>query len=281
MKTGLVLEGGAFRGLFSAGVLDFLIENNQQFDYVVGVSAGSGNQLNFIAGQKGRTKKIIQADGKDKYFGVKQFFENGKILDLHKMTFGLAYGKTPFDFDAYKKSNVEGELVIMNCETGKAEYVKKSDDEDRMLTAAMASCSVPILCKPVEMDGNNYLDGSVADSIPVQRAVDMGCDRILVVLTRRPEDKPTNFRKYKAIMGKYKKHYPGLYEALLQRTKVYDEQRDILNKYIEEGKAFVIRPDMPSISKFEKSKEKQEAFYQHGYDIMKSNYDELIKFLNN
>lgn len=280
MKTGLVLEGGAFRGLFSAGVLDYLIEKKLVFDYVVGVSAGAGNQLNFISGQEGRTKKIIQAEGNDAYFGVKQMCKSGKMLDLDKMTFEFAHNQYPFDFDSYNNSEVEGELVVINCETGKAEYIKKTSNTERMLTAAKASCSVPFLCKPVEIDGKYYLDGSIADSIPVQRAVENGCDRILVVLTKRPDDSPTDFKKYKAIMGRYKKQYPGLYEALLTRTDTYSEQTKLLNELVDEGKVFLIRPEIQNISKFEKDKNKQEEFYQHGYDIMKSNYDKLVKFLS-
>lgn len=279
MKIGLVLEGGAFRGLFTAGVLDYLMQKDVQFQYAVGVSAGAGNQINFISRQEGRTKDVIQADEENAYFGPKQMRKSGKLLDLDKMFFEFPYNQYPYDFEKYEKSELEWEIVVTNCETGKAEYIKKSTNQMDMLTAAKASCSVPILCAPVEIDGNYYLDGSVADSIPVQRAIDAGCDKVFVILTRRPEETPTNYGKMRLIMRGYKKNYPGLYDALMCRTEAYQQQIDLLNKLESEGRAFVIRPEIQSISKFEKDKDKMDEFYQHGYDLMSKKADELRKFM--
>lgn len=279
MKIGLVLEGGAFRGLFTAGVLDYLMERDIQFQYAVGVSAGAGNQLNFISHQEGRTKAVIQADEENAFFGPRQMRKSKKLLNLDRMFFEFPYNQYPYDFEKYENSEVEFEFVVTNCETGKAEYIKKCTNQMKMLTAAKASCSVPILCSPVEIDGNFYLDGSVADSIPVQRAIDAGCDKVFVILTRRIDETPTNYGKMRFIMRPYKKRYPELYEALMKRTEVYQRQIELLNKLENEGRVFIVRPEMQSISKFETDKSKLDEFYQHGYEIMSQKADELKMFM--
>lgn len=279
MKTGLVLEGGAFRGLFTAGVLDYLMEKNIQFQYAVGVSAGAGNQLNYISQQEGRTKAVIQADEENAYFGAKQMRKSRKLLDLDKMFFEFPYNQYPYDFDKYKDSELDFEFVVTNCETGKAEYIRKSTNQIKMLTAVKASCSVPIICAPVEIEGKYYLDGSVADSIPVQRAIDAGCDKVFVILTRRSTEMPTNYGKMRIIMRQYKKRYPALYNALMHRTEVYQEQVELLNKLEKEGRVYVVRPEMHSVSKFERDRDKQDEFYQHGYEIMSQKADELRRFM--
>ena len=279
MKTGIVLEGGAFRGLFTAGALDCLMDNQIVFDYVVGVSAGAGNAVNYLAGQKGRTKWTITANGENAYYGVKQMRKSRKMLDLDRMVMEFSHKQYPFDFEKFLASPSEVELVVTNCETGKAEYIAKSDDEKRMLTAVKASCSVPVLCNPVELDGYHYMDGSLADSIPVKRAFEVGCDRVVCILTRKPEEAPTNYGKIRVLMRTYKKKYPVFYDTLMRRREMYAKQLDRIDRYEKEGKLLVLRPELDSISKFEQDKEKQEAFYQNGYGQMEENLQKLQEFL--
>lgn len=278
MKTGIVLEGGAFRGLFTAGGLDCLMDNHILFDYVVGVSAGAGNAVNYLAGQRGRTKWTIMADGENAYYGVRQMRKSKKMLDLDRMVMGFSHNQYPFDFEKFLESPSEAEIVVTNCETGKAEYIAKQKDEDIMLTAIKASCSVPILCEPVPMNGQHYMDGSLADSIPVKRAFDAGCERVVCILTRKPEETPTNYGKMGVIMRTYKKKYPAFYDTLMQRTEMYAEQLTLIARLQQEGKLLVIRPELDSISKFEQDKEKQEAFYQHGYSLMEARIAQIKEF---
>ncbi|MGN0389855.1 MAG: patatin family protein [Wujia sp.] len=279
MKTGIVLEGGAFRGLFTAGVLDCFMENQIQFDYIVGVSAGAGNALNFISGQKGRTKWTITADGENAYYGVKQMRKSKKMLDLDRMVMEFSHNQYPFDFAQYLQTDVEAEIVVTNCETGEAEYIPKQDDEKLILTAAKASCSVPILCEPVEINGYHYMDGSLADSIPVKRAVDVGCDRVIAVLTRKPDETPTNYAKMGVIMRAYKKKYPSFYDTLMRRTEMYSEQLELIDRLEREGKLLIIRPSVDSISKFEQDKTKQEEFYQHGVQVAEQSLPAIREFI--
>jgi len=148
-----------------------------------------------------------------------------------------------------------------------------------MLTAVKASCSVPVLCNPVELDGFHYMDGSLADSIPVKRAFEVGCDRVVCILTRKPEEAPTNYGKIRVLMRTYKKKYPAFYDTLMRRREMYAKQLDRIDRYEKEGKLLVFRPELDSISKFEQDKEKQEAFYQNGYDLMAANLQKMQDFL--
>ena len=206
-KTGLVLEGGAFRGVFTSGVLDVLMENGIEYDYVIGVSAGAGNGMGYITGQVGRTRNVIKPkDHSQNYFGLKQVLKHGKFLNLDKMFFEYPYKQYPYDFDKFRKSDVALEVVVSNCDTGKAEYYDEREDIDRFLNLGKASCSVPLMCAPVKIGRYHYLDGSICDSIPLERALEQGCDRLVVVMTKSVSETPTNYGKAKAVMAMKYKH---------------------------------------------------------------------------
>ena len=183
MKTGLILEGGAVRGIFTAGVLDRLMEEGINFPYVIGVSAGGGNAMSYVSCQVGRTCRMINAPRNESYYGFRQFLGSGKIINLDKMAYEYPYKQFPFDFDTYYNSGIETEYVCTCLETGEAEYFSEYEDNERLLTIAKATCSVPMLCAPVELDGKHYLDGSIADSIPIEHALEMGCDKLVIILT--------------------------------------------------------------------------------------------------
>lgn len=280
MKTGLVLEGGALRGLFTAGALDFLLDEKVNFDYIAGVSAGAGNMMNYVSGQRGRTKNIISPGKKDAYYGLSQLIKTGSYLNLQKMVFEFSYHQFPYDFEAHKNSKVEHEIVVVNCNTAEAEYIDGNGDDEHTLNAVKASCSVPLLSIPVELDGNAYMDGSLVDSIPYQHAFDKGCDKVVIIMTKTGNETPTDYNKFKfLIRSAYGKQYPKFADALLQRADVYQTQKEEMERLAEEGKIFILRPHMPCISKFETREEKREAFYQHGFDRMKEEYAALCAFL--
>ena len=144
VKTGLVLEGGAMRGIFSAGVLDYMLKKDIYYDYVIGVSAGAGNAVNYVSRQEGRTKKIITHENAESYYGVGQLFENKKILNLEMLVAEYALKDIPYDFDTFFASKTECESVVVNCETGKAEYKGNFKTKDEFLKCQMASCSYPL-----------------------------------------------------------------------------------------------------------------------------------------
>ena len=184
-NAALVLEGGAIRGIFSAGVLDFLMERKVQFPYVVSVSAGTCCAMSYLSGQLGRTRACMMPDPETRYYGLQQLRESGKLMDLRKIFFEYPYGRFPFDFSAYFASGTEHEIVVTDRADGLPRYLKESSDAYRLSLAAMASCSIPVLNAPVELDGRHDYDGGVGDSIPVGRALAKGYGKVVVVLTRR------------------------------------------------------------------------------------------------
>ena len=281
MKTGLVLEGGALRGLFTAGAMDCLIDRDVSFDYIVGVSAGAGNMMNFLSHQRGRTKTIISPGKKYAYYGLKQLIKTGNFLNLDRMVHEFALETFPFDFDTFFKSDVEHELVVANCNTGKAEYLSDwNGDVNYLLDAVKASCSVPLISIPVTIGDYDYMDGSLVDSIPFGRAFDKGCDKVVVIMTKNENMPPTDYKKYKLWINlTYKKNYPNFAKALMERADAYEVQKNTMQRLEAEGKILVIRPQGECISKFENSEEKRDAYYQHGYECMDRMYDKLMEFM--
>ena len=163
--VGLVLEGGALRGLFTAGVLDYFMEQGLKFPYIVGVSAGACNLLGYAAHQIHYTKNcMIQKDAKNQYFGVNQLLHAKTIFNLDRVFYEYPYDQLPFDFKTFFNSGIQTEFVVTNCVTGKAEYLYENRDEYRLGTLGKASASVPLFSKMVELDQKKYLDGGITDS---------------------------------------------------------------------------------------------------------------------
>lgn len=279
-KIGLVLEGGAMRGIFTAGVLDFLLENNIEFPYVIGVSAGAGNAVNFVARQKGRSKQVITHENEPSYYGIGQLFENKQVLNLNKLIIEYALKEFPFDFKAFYESQTECECVALNCETGLPEYLSDFKDNEHLLKSNMASCSVPFICEPVDIDGRRYLDGSLMESIPAGRAIEKGCDKVVIVLTREAGAEPTDYSKAKRVVELcYRKKYPNLCNTILKRKDNYEKQMAYVRELERMGKAFIIRPKTQAIKHFENDYNKLCEFYDRGYAEMKAEYENLLKFM--
>ena len=280
-KTGLILEGGALRGVFTAGVLDYLLAKMGEFPYVIGVSAGSGNASSFTSKQPGRMKKVLMHENRESFFGFNQLMKNKKILNLDMVVVEFAQKDFPFDFDTFFASDTECVSVVVNCETGEAEYHSDYKDKDELLKYNVASMSLPFICDPVEINGKYYLDGSLVDSLPCRHAIDAGCEKLVAVMTKPLGAKVTDYSKIRRLVEHtYGKKYPKLAASILKRKDNYDEQMRFLNKLEAEGRAFIIRPEEATISHFENSPEKLNACYNYGYDIMKQQYNDLLEFMN-
>lgn len=290
MKTGLILEGGAARGIFTAGVLDRLMENGIYFPYVIGVSAGGGNAMSYVSRQKGRMARMIRVPRNESYYGFRQFLNSKRIINLDKMAFEYPYKQFPFDFDTYFNSGIETEYVCTCMETGKAEYFSEDNDCERLLKIIKASCSVPMLCEPVELDDvmsdadggvKHYLDGSIADSIPIEHALEMGCDKLIVVLTKPGRDtRPTDYTKFRKIIHTMYKQYPAFEEACMTRVERYEKTVELMEELEEQGRLMIIRPTLPPISKFEKDADKINESYRDGYTQADNRIAELTQFMN-
>lgn len=280
-QTGLILEGGASRGIFTAGVLDYLLEKDVDFSYVMGVSAGYVNAVNYMAKQKGRAKQVFTHENCKPYYGVGELLRHGQAINLKTFVVDYALKQFPLDFETFYKTQqtTKCECIATECETGKEHIFSDFHEDMQLLKANMASCAVPFACDPVEIDGRHYLDGSLINSIPVERALEMGCSKLVVVLTRPEGGKPTDYSKMKTMIElKYRKKYSKLCDIMLQRKDNYGKQQEYLEQLEREGKAFIIRPD-ETVGHFEKKYDKLCECYQKGYDMMKDRYEEFVKFL--
>ncbi|MCD8391577.1 MAG: patatin family protein [Firmicutes bacterium] len=279
-KIGLVLEGGASRGIFTAGVLDYLLERDVSFPYVIGVSSGSGNASAFVSKQSGKFKDIVLKKS-DSYYGFTQMRRSKRLLNTDSMIDSYFYKEKPFDFDTFYASYTECEFVVTCCETGCAEYRDAKNAADGLPILTKASCSVPFLCPPVQMGSLHYLDGSLADSVPARHALENKCDKVVVILTRKwEEESPTDYARLKpAVNIEYKRQYPNLADTLMKRKENYGKEMERLNEYERQGAAYIIRPESKGIKHFEKNAKKIDAYYNHGRKVMERHMSGLYDFM--
>ncbi len=287
MKLGLVLEGGASRSLFTCGVLDALLEEDIFADLVIGVSAGIAYGTSYVSRQIGRNLELSTKYMNDKrYMGIRHLL-NPKNRSYYNREF--AFHRIPkelvlFDFDAYTKNAESCEVyaVLTSLETGDAEYsLLSSTDWDRHINTLWASCSLPLLFQPEYIDGVPYLDGGVADPIPYHKATELGCDKIITVLTREKSYRKEGDGSAKLAGGFFKK-YPGFCKALKGRSEKYNQTRDELFADAENGEALVIMPTCTEgFNRTERRPEKLKALYDDGYSIAKQMMPQIKKYLNN
>lgn len=277
-KTALLLEGGGLRGIFTAGVIDCFLENDINFDYVVGVSAGACNTLAFLGREYRYMKSIMtQKSGFDSFYGVPQMVESHKIIDLDKIFY--EYTKEyNFSFEQLINNPCKWDMVVSNIKTGKAEYMN-SDDEERIRIIGKASCSLPIITEPVDIDGELYLDGGVCDPIPIQRILDLGYDKVIVVLTRKKGNYSTTNDATKIIIRRLYEEYPVFIKAMINRGDVYKNAVGVCEKLEEEGKAIIIRPTFKEINRLESDEKEISMSYFHGYTKTKEKIDDIKKWL--
>lgn len=277
----LVLEGGSLRGLFTAGVLDVLMEHGIKFSYVNGVSAGSMNALSYLSDQPGRSLKVDLDYLHDKRFmSFRNMVKKREIFSFEFMFGELSQKLVPFDFEAFNQSPQELEAVATRCRTGQPEYFSSKSCSD-MLKAVQASSSLPILSHMVKVEGKQYLDGGLSMPIAYQRAFDRGYDKVVVVLTRnkgfrkKPTDQWTQraFRRYFAPL-------PQLLQSIEEIPDRYNRMQEEMDRLEEEGKLLIIRPDEPvKVSRFERDKMKLQELYGSGRRITQERLDDLCRYL--
>ena len=282
VKATLVLEGGATRGVFTSGALDYLMEKDFYTSYVIGVSAGSCNAVGCVSKQPGRTRDcMIQKDKEySYYYGFRKFIKEKSLMDMDMVFDRYPNEIYPFDYDTYFASDIECEIVTTNCVTGRAEYMTEDSDKQRLMKICRASCSMPLICPMVNVDGIPYLDGGLADSIPIERAMEIGNGKSIVILTRNPgyRKKMPSRATVQLYRRAYKK-YPNLIRSIVNMSIVYNRTMKLLEQQEAEGKIFVLRPLIPTVSRLEKDYDALMHFYEHGYRLMRKQYDELMRFL--
>lgn len=267
-KTGLVLEGGGMRGVFTSGVLDAFMKYDLYFNYVVAVSAGACNGLSYISRQPRRARlSNIDMLVKYNYIGLRHLVTQGCIFDPELLYDRFPNELIPYDYDTYFASPSTFEMVVTNCNTGRAEYLTEKDgDRQRLLDICRASSSLPYVSNVIDVDGQPYLDGGIVDSIPVGRAIDMGYDRNVLVLTRNRGYRNTS--KDRKIPKFIYKKYPRLRVALSRRIAEYNHQLDMVEEMEDKGLVDVIRPLRPmDVDRIEKDEKKLEALYEEGFQL--------------
>lgn len=279
-KKGLILEGGGLRGIFTAGVLDFFLEKNIEFDNCIAVSAGACHASSYLSKQHGRAKRVSVDYLKNKnYASFYNLFKTGDFFGADFVYNKIPNELDPIDNETFKKNPVKFEAVITNCETGNAEY-KEIKDFDIDTIYIRASSSLPFLSKIVEIDGNKYLDGGISDSIPLKKSFENKNEKHVVVLTR-----PKNYRKKSSISKYFAKLFYSKYNNFIKQMETrgsrYNEVLEEINKLENEGKIFVIRPQEDlDLGRIEKNKKKLEKVYKIGYNQAKKQYEELVNYLN-
>ena len=278
----LVSQGGGTRGAFTAGVQDVLMREKITFPYVIGTSAGALNNTDFISGDIGRSKVVTTELVKDKKFlSLHNLIHKGGIFDFHYLCDELPKGKLPFNREQFDSYNGIFVAVATSLETGEAAYFYKGKTKD-IWQGVKASASIPLLSEPVKVDGHLYLDGGVSANVPWRKPAEDGADKLVVILTR-----PLDFRKKLKIDHPIKSaakamyhNYPKFLEAYLNAPKAYNKDLEDLNGLVEEGKAFIIGPEVPlDISSTESDPKKLLPVYHKGVEVMEKLLPDLKEYL--
>ena len=260
------------------------MEQNLYFSDVIGVSFGACNASSYVSKQHGRMRDCTaqKETNYGMYSSFGKFLKDKSVLDMDLLFDKYPNEYFPFDYDTYFESESECEMVVTNVMTGKAEYLTERKDRERVMNICRASSSMPLLTPMVKIDGKPYLDGGIADSVPIERALEKGNEKIVLVLTRNPGYRKKMTSKSMALLyrRKYRK-FPEFVTTLIRRNLEYNKQMALVNKLEAEGKIFVLRPTAPPIGRLEKDYDKLMDFYMHGYKMMQERFEELKEYLNN
>ncbi|MBQ2094202.1 MAG: patatin family protein [Ruminococcus sp.] len=281
MNIGLVLEGGAMRGLFTAGVMDVLMEYGAEFDAIVGVSAGAAFGVNYKSKQIGRVIRYNKRFANDKrYCSVQSLLNTGNLFNAMFCYHTVPNELDKFDRERYNADKTPFYVVCTDAETGEPVYHLLDRANDWGFEWIRASASMPLVSKPVKIDGKYYLDGGMSDSIPIEFMIVGGCEKNVVVLTQ-----PRDYVKEKASMLPLMKlslrKYPYTYDAILHRHIIYNDSRARVFQEEKLGNAVVICPkEKLPIDRVEHDPEVMEKVYQLGRQAAEEKVDELRAFFN-
>ncbi len=281
MKKGLVMEGGAMRGMFTAGVCDVFLEKGIEFDGAVGASAGAAFGCNFKSRQIGRAIRYNMRYCRDKrYWGLSSLLKTGDIFNVDFCYNKLPYELDIFDEKTYNENPLEFHIVCTDVETGLPHYVKCDDARESVLWTR-GSASMPMVSRAVEINGKKYLDGGIADAVPLKYFENIGFEKNVVILTR-----PISCVKKKGHFGWMMKillrKYPAVYEGMKNRHKMYTETMEYINSKEKTGDVLVIRPEFPlNVKRTERNPENLKNAYELGRKSALNRIEEIKSFLEN
>ena len=273
MKFGVVDVGGGLRGVYAAGIFDYCLDNHIKFDLAIGVSAGSANVAAYIAGQKLRNYPFYtDYPFRKEYMSLGNFIFKHSYLDLDYVygTLSNSDGENPLDYQAIIKSPIDLVVVASNALTGKARYFDKTNMKQDDYSILKASSAIPFVCRPYEVDGVPYYDGALGDPVPVEKAFQMGCDQVVVILSK-PRDLVRASGRDLQFAKRIQKKYPLAAENLRQRAQRYNQGVALAKQYESQGKVHIVAPDDTcGLETLTKDRDALDRFYQKGYQDAKS-----------
>lgn len=281
-KIGLVVEGGGMKCAYSAGILDAFLDEHISFDYCIGVSAGSANVLSYLAGQRGRNRRFyVEHIGEPMYFGLRSLLKTGNLFNLEYIYGALSNsdGADPLDMEAILKNPAEYELVATDAVTGEAAFFSKHDLRQDDYRHVMASSAIPAVCRPVEIDGHYYYDGGISCSIPVKRALEQGCDKV-VVISSKPRDYIKNPEKFKWLYSLVCRKYPKAVQDMNTRHIMYRECQKLMFELETQGRGFIFAPSQAlKMSTYAMDKEANQQLYDLGLRDFSESREKLLAFM--
>lgn len=280
MKSGLILEGGGMRGVYTGGVLEKLLEEEIFVDYVIGVSAGACHAASYISRQNGRNREVtIGYVNHPEYISVKNLLVKRELFGMDLIFNEIPNSLVPFDYERFNNATEEFVVGATDCLTGEAVYFEKQNRPEDVLAIVRASSSLPLMSKPVEFAGKLLMDGSIADPLPIRKALSDGVTKPIIVLTREKGYRKKRSR-FARILPAFVRQYPAIAKKMESRHLYYNETMDFIDQLEQEGLAMVIRPmNLYGIRGIERDQEKLEVLYQQGYQDATARFDELIDFL--
>lgn len=278
-QAGLVLEGGGMKGVYTAGVLDFLLDKGIEFSSVYGVSAGACNMCSYLSKQRRRALDVSvdYLDRKD-YCSIESLLKTGDLFNVEMCYHKIPEELNPYDYEAFQKYQGKAFSVVTDIETGRPEYFRIRDMK-KDIDKIRASASLPLVSRNVRIDGRLYLDGGISDAIPLQRSILDGNRKNLVVMTKEVGyvRKPTEHMGLIRVL--YRK-YPKVYELMRERHINYNRQMEFIERQKENGQAFVLRPQFPGdVARIERDVKKLRKLYRQGYREAQARYEELLAYL--
>ena len=277
MKIGIIDVGGGLRGIYAAGILDYCMDQKIHFDLGIGVSAGSANLASYAAGQRGRNYRFYTEYAfRKQYMSVRNLILKRSYVDMNYVygTLSRSDGEDPVDYPAFRDNPMEFVVVATEAKTGKAKYFDKNDIHLDDYSVMKASSAIPFVCAPYEVQGTLYYDGALGDPVPVEKAFQLGCDRVIVILSK-PEQELRTPRKDERIAALIRKKYPAAAERLCQRANLYNESVALAQRYARQGRALIVAPDNTcGVDTLTKDKAALKQLYEKGYrdGIKISNY---------
>ncbi len=268
MKIGVVDVGGGLRGIYAVGVLDYCMDQHIRFDLGIGVSAGSANLASYAAGQRGRNYQFYTEYAfRKQYMSLGNFIFKKSFVDMDYVYGTLCYsdGENPLDYIAIRDNPMEFYVVATDALTGNAKYFDKGDIRQDDYNIFKASSAIPFVCKPYAVQGINYYDGALSDPVPVEKAFQLGCDRVVVILTK-PESVLRSPKRDEKIASFIRNKYPASAEKLCKRAQKYNESVALAQAYAKQDKVLIVSPnDTCGVDTLKRDKESLNRLYEKGY----------------